>query len=42
MVVIDSIVGAWVYAIGGSDTIFTILSLMFVFMFVFVFYKIAT
>jgi hypothetical protein len=42
MVVLNSITVAWVKAIGGSDTIYHIVSLMFVGMIFFVFYKIST
>lgn len=42
MVVLDSITVKWVQLIGGSDTIYNILALMFVFTILFVFYKIGT
>lgn len=42
MVVINAICVKWVQLVGGSDTIYTILSLMFVFTILFVFYKIST
>lgn len=42
MVIINSITVKFVQTVGGTDTIYGILSLMFVFMVVFVFYKIAT
>lgn len=42
MVTINAITGKWVQAIGGNDTIYQILSLMFVFMVIFVFYKLTT
>jgi hypothetical protein len=42
MVILDSITIKWVQTVGGSDTIYQILSLMFVFMILFVFYKIST
>ena len=42
MVILNSVTTKWVQAIGGGDTIYQILSLMFVFTILFVFYKIST
>jgi len=42
MVIIDSITVAWVQIIGGAETVYTLLSMMFVFMVAFIFYKIST
>lgn len=42
MVTIDSIVGAWVHAIGGANTVHNIISMVFVFTFIYIFYKVTT
>lgn len=41
MVVINSITISWVQAVGGSDTIYNIVALFFVFTVVFIFYRIS-
>lgn len=40
--IINSITIKWVQLVGGVDTIYNILSLVFVFTVVYIFYKIAT
>lgn len=42
MVLINSVVQAWITAIGGNDTLFFIMSFGFAFTFIYIFYKIAT
>lgn len=42
MVVIDAISVKWVQSIGGEETIFNILSLVFLFTLLYIFYKITT
>jgi len=42
MVVINSITASFVSYIGGVDTIYNILSLLFVFTVIYIFYKITT
>jgi len=42
MVVINSITIKWVELVGGVDTIYNILSLVFVFTLLYIFYKITT
>lgn len=42
MVVIDSISVKWVQIIGGEETIYNILSLVFLFTLLYIFYKITT
>jgi len=42
MVVINSICVKWVQLIGGVDTIYNILSMLFVFTVIYIFYRITT
>jgi len=42
MVVINAITGAWVNSIGGADTIYNLLALMFIYTIVYIFFKIST
>lgn len=42
MIIINSIVGAWILAIGGADTVYNLCAILFVFTVVYCFFKIST